>query len=214
MLMPILRRLAELDHRMPLSWLDLAKPLAMCPASTSTADDAIRVRYWQLCSMVRSGWKPEFFKTFESLADSILSLLGKDRCDAARVQIKLIRNEDHGLRIVMCVAKSKWVREWKGYVRQFARCGCLNYALTLARHIKNKRPFVTKAFVTQIEDEIERENRLRLTVWSALKDKESSLHCLGADVLRMVLDRAREPEVILWEDVLRDFIEHDIGTAV
>jgi len=29
-----------------------------------------------------------------------------------------------------------------------------------------------------------------------------------------VLERAREPEVILWEDVLRDFIEHDIGAAV
>jgi len=220
MLMPILRRLAELDRRMPLSWLDLAKPLAIRPVSMSVADDLILVRYWQLCSMVRSGWKPEFFKIFESLAASILSLVSPDsgflhakNCELY-FQIKLIKNEDHVLRIVINVARSKWVRDWRSYVKYLARCGGLNYALALAKNIKNKRPFVTKAFVSQLEDEIAREDHLRLTAWSALKDKESSLHALGTDVLRMVLERAREPEVILWEDVLRDFIEHDIGAAV
>jgi len=220
MLMPVLRRLAELDpkRRMPLSWLDLATPLAMCPDSSSILDYSIKVRYWQLCSMVRVGWRPEYFKTFEALAASILSILAKDDVSAYDeglwLQVKLIRNEDRVLRLVKCVAQSKWVREWKGYVRHLSECCCLQYALVLARQIKSKRPWVMKAFVSQLEDEIDRENHLRLTVWSAVKDQGSTLHALGADVLRIILDHARQPEIVLWEDVLRGHIQHDIRAAV
>ena len=218
MFVPVLRRLAELDpkRRMPLSWLDPETPLVICPNVSSIVDYSIKVRYWQLCWMVRMGWRQEFFRTFEALADSILSILAKDdaRDEGLWLQIKLIRNEDRVLRIVKCVAESKWVREWKGYVRHFSQCGSLKYALLLAKNIKSKRPCVMKAFVSQIEDEIDRENHLRLTVWTAVKDRNSSLHALGADVLRMILDQTRPPEIVLWEDVLGGFIQHDIRAAV
>jgi len=165
----------------------------------------------------------EFFRTFESLADATLTLLISTE-DASPIvddayaglwlQVKLIRNEDRVLRIVRSVAASRYVRCLRGYVRHFAQCGCLPYALMLAKNIRGRRNVVMADFARQIQDEIDSEDAIRLTISVSLKDSGSLLHALGADLLRLVVDAARQPGIVLWEDVLRGFVAHDIGAEV
>jgi hypothetical protein len=53
-----------------------------------------------------------------------------------------------------------------------------------------------------MEDQLNSENHARLTVWTAMRDKGSTLNQLGPDVLRMVLELARVPSPVLWEEIL------------
>ena len=69
-------------------------------------------------------------------------------------------------------------------------------------------------FARQIQDEIDNENAVRLVLSVSIKDHGSLFHQLGADLLRLIIDAARQPEIVLWEDVLRGFVRHDLGAEV
>jgi hypothetical protein len=93
MLMPVLRRLSQVDARMPLAWTNTSIPLPQCPPGpTSNIEDQrirslIRIRFWELCRMARLRYaeyqtnfqkhvsSDSFIHAFSSLADSIMSLL-------------------------------------------------------------------------------------------------------------------------------------------
>ena len=208
--------------RMPLGWLDPAHAMPPCPPRKQT----VSLRYWELCRMTRcsADHGMEFFRTFEALADAVLTLLITteeppsstldDAYAGLWLQVKLIRNEDRVLRIVQSVASSRYVRCLRGYVKHFAQCGCLPYALALAKSLRGRRNVVMADFARQIQDEIDNENAVRLVLSVSIKDHGSLFHQLGADLLRLVIDAARQPEIVLWEDVLRAFVVHDVGTEI
>jgi len=91
---------------------------------------------------------------------------------------------------------------WKGFVQIISQCGSLEYAIELSKWIKGRRAFVMLDFTRQMEDQLNSENHARLTVWTAMRDKGSTLNQLGPDVLRMVLELARVPRPVLWEEIL------------
>ena len=119
MLFPILRRMASLDARMPMRWVD--SPLPECPPGVANEGHRtfrmIRCRFWELCRMAKLDFKTyqstfnkpcdiSFFHAFESLAKSILDLIipRSDVYQGLYNQVKLISNDDVIFRMVTITA--------------------------------------------------------------------------------------------------------------
>jgi septum formation topological specificity factor MinE len=99
-------------------------------------------------------------------------------------------------------------------VQTIAQCGALEYGLTLALNISGKHKETFLKFSKLIQCHIDLQNRMRLILAASMKDTNSSLHVLGPDLLNLVAKHIRVPEVVLWEDVLSNHIEHDILVTV
>jgi hypothetical protein len=61
-------------------------------------------------------------------------------------------------------------------------------------------------FAGLIQQEINRQTDRRLVLAAAMKDAESTLHILGADMLRLVGQHLWQPDILRWEDVMRPYI--------
>jgi len=64
-------------------------------------------------------------------------------------------------------------------------------------------------FERLIQRETDHETSRRLTVAAALKDTQSPLHHLGADILRLIGQQMWLPEILRWEDVMQEYIVAD-----
>lgn len=220
MLLPLLHRLADLDPRMPRRWIDQDLP-AQCPPLPRDGDkdrvrSLIQIRFWSLCYLARGARpQPRVVQTAFTLADSITAYIDRPVCAALRLQIHLAANVDPVFQCVRRVACSRRSRDRSGLVGRLAECGALEYAHALAEHMEPKHhPRVLCAFVRQLEDELDRRVLMRLTLAAALKDPESALYALGADMLRTIMHHARDPGPILWEAVLRDHLDHDMEVQI
>ena len=222
MLLPVLHRMADFDARLPRQWISAAT-LPPCPppptGNTERIKALIQIRFWMLCRMARRP-EPRVFDTFFSVADSIMTLVVKieDSCTAASAglwtQISLVANVDPVLQTVSNVANSSKVRDRTAVVDRLEECGALEYALMLAEHMTGKRQHVVDAFVRQLECALERQAAMRTVLAAAMTDTKSTLYPLGSDLLQIVVAHTHEPRLILWEDILRDRIEHDISVNV
>jgi hypothetical protein len=63
-----------------------------------------------------------------------------------------------------------------------------------------------RGYVDTIQSEVDQQHAMRLVLATSLKDKGSSLHILGADMLRHVVQYLQQPEILRWEDVMLEFI--------
>ena len=222
-LLPLMRRIALFDpnRRMALEWLDASQPLpGSVPISfvgtfrhADRLDIAIKLRFWEICPMLRSDivrWMGGgFFTLLEQLANSILSLIVKvERHPEAKeegyaaiwLQVKLLLgNEDRILQLVDEVASSKRRRSWNGFVDYFALCGCLDYALHLALNITGQRQAVMRDFARQIQARIDREAEMRL-----LLCMRGGIGGLGSDLLHhIIIELQRQNTVaVRWEQIL------------
>ena len=68
-------------------------------------------------------------------------------------------------------------------------------------------------FVDDIEKELDKQRAMRLVLAASLKDKGSALHILGTDMLRHVVQFLRQPEILRWEDVMREYITDGSSVA-
>ena len=64
-------------------------------------------------------------------------------------------------------------------------------------------------FVSTIETELDQQRAMRLVLAASLKDTGSALHILGVDLLRHVVQYLRQPEILRWEDVMREYISDE-----
>ena len=182
------------------------------------------------------------FHAFSALGDSILQLLllrmqpelasaplpneeARPRLDhdaavAVWNQIKLIRNHDTVLQIIYNVAESsaryarRNRRNWGAYVRTMTQCGALEYGRSLAQSMVGRQTDVLKRFAQRIDDEIKHQDKMRLILAASITDKGSSLHLLGADMIRLIATHTRIDEPVLWEDVLHPYITHDLLVSI
>ena len=216
-LLPILRQIASLAA-MPARWADPGFELPCCPPPPERPSNRtralIKIRYWEMCRLVRvvrpSG---ELFGHFHTLADYIVGLLDAQNTAALWLQINLANNRDVVLRTVAHVAASKRPRQMPDVVADLAACGALHYAHMLATHIEGRNRATTDDFARQIQHEIENQERMRLMLALSSKDPNSSLHALSGDMLRAVV-ALTHTEPVLLEDVLREYVEHDIYVRV
>lgn len=101
----------------------------------------------------------------------------------------------------------------------FALYGALEYSLATAKELLSlahqaSRLSMAKAHyietlggtVGRIEAELEEQRTMRLVLAASLKDTDSSLHILGADLLRQVVQSLQQPEILRWEDVMRGYM--------
>lgn len=218
MLLPLLHRLSDFDARMPRQWI--ANPPTKCPPNPENDDPLrtktlIQIRFWTLCKLARADTpEPYLFQTVFSLADAILIIIVKvegNRPVHPRLwtQISLAANVDPIFQAVLRVAGSTHLKDRSHTAERLAQCGALDYALVLAMRMEARRPRVLDAFVRQLKDIVDRQNQMRLVLAVSLKDPNSCLYALGPDLLRMVVHTTNEPELIMWEDVLKEHVAHD-----
>ena len=178
------------------------------------------------------------FHAFSALGDSIMSLimlqfkpeiepeqgglslssplLDQDNAAGVWNQIKLIRNKDSMAQIVYHVAASSTSckrlnsQQWKEYIHTMSQCGALEYGLMLAENMNGKQKNGLKRLASLIRVEIDRQQHMRLILAASFMDKNSTLHILGPDMLRLVAIHLHVEEPVLWEDVLSPHIDHDI----
>ena len=115
------------------------------------------------------------------------------------------------------------------HVQTFLQYGALEYGLTLAQQLRQVARQSYDSNTTQgalrveslgnfaglIQEEIDRQANRRLVLAAAIKDAESTLHILGADMLRLVGQHLWQPDILRWEDVMRSCIaELDNGPPV
>jgi hypothetical protein len=180
------------------------------------------------------------FHAFSALGDSILQLLilrmrpeattprlpGEEEDDRPRLdhdavvpvwnQIKLLRNHDTILQIVYKVAEysarheRRGRKHWDAYIHTMAQCGALEYGRSLALSMVGRQKDALTRFARRIDQEIKRQDRMRLALAMSAKDPNSPLHILGADVLRLIGALTRVEQPVLWEDVLHPYIQHDM----
>ena len=198
MLLPVMRRLPKMNGR----WADLAQPLPPCPS------DRDQARCWELCRMVRQPPPDvQFFEHFYALASAL-----KPK-DQVWLQLNLARNNDVILKAVTAISGSTRKRERPQTVSDIAECGALPYALMLAHNLRGRRRSVMQDFARQVEEAIERENHIRLLVVLAARGSEHTLSVLNADILRMIVGKTRA-EIVLMEEVLKDYVEHDLSVCI
>ncbi len=106
------------------------------------------------------------------------------------------------------------------HVQTFLQYGALEYGLALAQQLRQVarqsydcnttqgalRVESLGNFATLIQEEIAHQTHRRLVLATAIKDAESTLHILGADMLRLIGQHLWEPDVLRWEDVLQPYI--------
>jgi hypothetical protein len=109
------------------------------------------------------------------------------------------------------------------HAQTFTQYGALEYGLALTRQLRqithlsydaNSTQGVRRAeslgnFEKLILKEIDQQVDRRLILATAIKDNKSSLHILGADMLRLIGQSLWQPEILRWEDVMPEYIESD-----
>lgn len=102
----------------------------------------------------------------------------------------------------------------QSYVDTMDEGGALEYGRLLANSLTGTYGQPLQDLISMIDKRIQEQNDHRLVLATAITDKGSSLHILGADILRMIGVKTYAEEVVLWEDVLHPYIEHDVLTTV
>ena len=106
------------------------------------------------------------------------------------------------------------------HAQTFTQYGALEYGLALTQQLKLVARQSYDCNTTQgalrmeslgnfaglIQQEINRQTDRRLVLAAAIKDTESTLHILGADMLRLVGQHLWQPDILRWEDVMRPYI--------
>jgi hypothetical protein len=114
----------------------------------------------------------------------------------------------------------------QSHLDTFALYGALEYSLAISRELLSLAHRVDHSsrvkahyirtlggYVGTIEPEVDRQRAMRLVLATSLKDKGSSLHILGADMLRHVAQYLQQPEILRWEDVMLEFITAESSAA-
>ena len=120
--------------------------------------------------------------------------------------------------VVIGAFLTQFTTQW--HIMSIVRYGALDYTLALAKEMQNVAYHVnilankrvsyaknTADFAVMIQDEIDRQDTLRLVLAASLKDKDSSLYILGPDILRQISQHLRLPQIVLWENVLGEYLE-------
>ena len=106
------------------------------------------------------------------------------------------------------------------HVQTFLQYGALEYGLALTQQLKQVARQSYDCNTTQgalrmeslgnfaglIQQEIDHQADRRLVLAAAIKDTESTLHILGADMLRLIGQHLWQPDILRWEDVMRPYI--------
>jgi len=113
-------------------------------------------------------------------------------------------------------------------MKTFTQYGALDYALAITQQLQqitdlsydsNSTPGARRAesmgnFADMIRAEIARQAERRLVFAAAIKDADSPLHALGTDMLRLVGQHLWPPEILRWEDVMREYMECESSPPV
>jgi hypothetical protein len=234
MVLPPLRRLSVLDplHRMPLAWIEeggqLRPPLGGVREGGET-DQVIVVRYWALCKMAKDGLQEDedFFSMFYSLASSIMHtmvvretmyippdtfmglhhqifvLTGRDGIYG---EIKeLVSRANKGIDLNIC-----------GVAIYIRRCGAEDYALFVIERMStttksNQRgndalQQLRDALLKGRANEAAKTHALRMALHP--RATGAAIRVLGGDLLLLCAREARRREkIVLWEDVLAEWLE-------
>lgn len=225
MLLPSLLRIARLDPcSMPLTWtthLPIRAPELPSPP-TKKEHALIKIRYWEMCRVIQTTCKVNrrMLERLHSLAMAILRRLQTANIPDRDIygtwfQINLAMNTDSAASIVLLVSESsRPLDSFPSMVDTLAECGALRYALALGRNIKSKKPEVLDAFCSLIEHRLREEEYRFLLLAVSISDKGSTLHVLGSDPIFRISQLMRSPQMILWEDILRQYIKHDTPLEV
>lgn len=239
MLIPVLRRIARVDKRCEERWLDNnSLPKRFSEQTKINFSEIIRKKYWNLCFMVQQdyahynteykkvlGTEDPFFIAFSNICENIMRMIFKfekkriitDEIHQLWSQIRLLRNHDDSMEIVQKVSYSRHENLAENptllhFVDNLTRIGTLDYALVLAENTTGIHAPTMSRFEEMITERIEIEKEKRLILAVSLNDKNSSLFHLGPDLLRIIM--TPPPEMVMWEEVLSGYIEHDIMAII
>lgn len=223
MLRPTMRRIAKLDPTsMPPRWLE-KMPTRLPEIHENTARSLITVRYWEICRILGTLSRIHriILEQLHSLAIAILRKLhtvpGIHPGDISRAwfQVNLMSNTDSAASVVLLVSESpRSLDSSAAMVENLAECGALRYALTLAENIQPRFPTGLEDLRLKIKSQIRNEEHRMLLLATAITDADSSLHILGRDMIWRIAQLLRPPRIILWEDLLRPYIDHHMVLEV
>ena len=92
--------------------------------------------------------------------------------------------------------------------------GGLEYGRLMAQSLTVRYGQPLHDLVSMIDERIQDQQERRLVLSTAIKDKGSALHILGSDIIRLIGSYTHTNQIVLWEDVLHAYIDHDILTTV
>jgi hypothetical protein len=114
----------------------------------------------------------------------------------------------------------------QSHLDTFALYGALEYSLAMSKELLSLAHRVDhssrvkvhyikslRGYIDTIQSEVDQQHAMRLVLATSLKDKGSSLHILGADMLRYVVQYLQQPEILRWEDVMLEFIIAESSAA-
>jgi hypothetical protein len=223
LVLPILRSLSLLDplRRMPMQWLE--KPPALCPYDNK---DRVTGLFWELCHMVERGpgqYTKNYFLTMHTLSLNITHIIifnhgvSPEEYWALREQIYILDGFDG----VVTEIKDVVSRGGRGApirmnisAEYIHRCGAVDYALFMIEKMHglvhhNEKSVqalddLKNALVAIQGNEKAKLHSLRMALHP--RAKGVGIGMLGADLLQLCVEKSRRKPIVLWEDVLDEWL--------
>ena len=227
LILPMLRRLSVFDpwRRMPLLWLESAES---APEQCPEGEERVTMRYWHLCKMVWAGPGNDetFFLTMHSLASSIMHIIinrevhpvSVDEYSALGQQIAVLGGRD-SIVTELVETMNRARRGNDAMIERVAkivhRASASEYGLFLIDHISatflehddRRRALlrVRTALVATLAQEATTIAAGRMALHR--RSTGAAIRILGPDLLLACVRGARRERIVLWEEVLAEWLQ-------